>query len=105
MAQLVRGEPLSPEYLIRSAPTALPFDLRNAAETNGHLVAQRTPPPLTNDGFVGTTEYVMEPFHDLATEESKSRSYLLPGAWASGACSYSSSSASMIASRPTEWRG
>ena len=31
MAQLAGGEPLSPEYLIRSTPTALPSSLCNAA--------------------------------------------------------------------------
>ena len=46
--QLTGGEPLSPEYLIQSAPTTLPFGLRNTAEIVGHLVAQRTPhPPRT----------------------------------------------------------
>ena len=40
MAQLAGGEPLSLEYLIRSAPTVLPFGLRNAVETVGHPVAQ-----------------------------------------------------------------
>ena len=39
MMQLAGGEPFSLEYLIRSAPTALLFGLRNAAETVGHLVA------------------------------------------------------------------
>ena len=39
MTQLAEGEPLSTKYLIRSAPTVLPFGLRNAAETIGHLVA------------------------------------------------------------------
>ena len=74
MTQLAGGEPLSPKYLIRSAPTALPLGLRNAAETVGHLVAQRTPPSPTNDEFVGMTEYVMESFHDLLAGESRSPS-------------------------------
>ena len=74
MTQLARGEPLSPEYLIRSAPTALPFGLRNAAETVGHLMAQRTPPSPTNDEFMGMTEYVVESFHDLLTGELESPS-------------------------------
>ena len=48
MTQLTEGEPLSPEYLIRSAPIVLPFGLCNAAETIGHLVAQRMVlPPQT----------------------------------------------------------
>ena len=66
MTQLAEEEPLSLEYLIQSAPTALPFGLRHAAETVGHLVAQRTPPSPMNDEFVGMTEYVAESFHDLA---------------------------------------
>ena len=40
MAPLAGGELLSLEYLIQSAPTALPFGLHNAAEIVGHLVAQ-----------------------------------------------------------------
>ena len=72
MTQLAREEPLSPEYLIRSAPIALPFGLRNTAETVGHPVAQRTPPSPANDEFVGMTEYVMESFHDLLAGESES---------------------------------
>ena len=56
MTQLTRGEPLSLEYLIRSTLTTLSVGLQNAAETIGHLVAQRTPPSPTNDEFVGMTE-------------------------------------------------
>ena len=74
MTQLVGGEPLSPEYLIQSVPTALPFGLHNAVETVGHLVAQRTPPSPTNDEFVGMIEYVVESFHDLLVEELESPS-------------------------------
>ena len=74
MAQLVREEPLSLEYLIWSAPTVLPFGLRNAAETDGHLVVRHTPPSLMNDEFVGMTEYVVESFHDLIAGESESPS-------------------------------
>ena len=74
MAQLARGEPLSPEYLIRSTLTALPFGLRNAAKTVGHLMAQHTPPSPMNDEFVGMTEYVMESFHDLLARETESPS-------------------------------
>ena len=69
MTQLAGGEPLSLEYLIRSAPTALPSDLRNAAETVGHPMEQCTPPSPANDEFVGMTEYIMEYFHDLLTGE------------------------------------
>ena len=74
MTQLAGGEPLSPKYFIWSAPIALLFGLRNAAETVGHLVAERTPPSPTNDEFVGMTEYVAESFHDLLAGESESLS-------------------------------
>ena len=72
--QLARGEPLFLEYLIQSAPTALPFGLRNTTETVGHLVAQRTPSSPMNDEFLGMTEYVVESFHDLLVGESESPS-------------------------------
>ena len=72
MTQLARGEPLSPEYIIRSTLTALPSSLRNTTETVGHPVAQRTPSSPMNDEFMGMTEYVTESFHDLLTGESRS---------------------------------
>ena len=72
MMQLAEGEPLCPEYLVRSAPTMLLSGLRNAAETVGHLVVQRTPPSPTNDEFMGMAEYVVESFYDLLVGESKS---------------------------------
>ena len=71
MTQLAGGEPLSPKYLIRSTPTTLPFGLRNAVETVGHLMAQLMPPFPTNDEFMGMTEYVMQSFHDLLAGESE----------------------------------
>ena len=74
MTQLIGGEPLSPKYLIRSAPTTLPFGLRNAAEIIGHLVAQRTPPSPMDNEFVGMTEYIMESFNDLFVGELESYS-------------------------------
>ena len=74
MTQLAGAEPLSPECLIWSAPTSLPFGLRNAAETAGQLVAQRTPPSPTNDKFVEMTKYVVESFNNLLVEESESPS-------------------------------
>ena len=74
MAQLDRGEPLSLEYLIRSAPIAIPLGLSNAIETDGHPMAQHTPPYPMNDRFVGMTEYIVESFHDLITGESESPS-------------------------------
>ena len=52
----------------------LPFDLHNATETVGHLVASCLPPPPTNDECMGVTEYVMESIHDLLAEESESPS-------------------------------
>ena len=70
--RLIGGEPFSPEHLIRSASTVLPFGLCNAAETVGHLVAQRMIPPPTNDEFMGVIEHVMESFHDLLAEEPES---------------------------------
>ena len=48
---------------------ALPFGLRNAAATVGHLVAQRMSPPPTNDEFVGVNKHVVKSFHDLLTKE------------------------------------
>ena len=72
--QLFGGEPLSPEYLIWSAPTTLSSSMRNVAKTVGHLMAQHTPPSPTNDEFMEMTKYVTESFHDLLTGESKSPS-------------------------------
>ena len=74
MTQFVEGEPLSPEYLIRSAPTALPSGQCNAVEIVGHLVVQRAPPSPTNDEFIGMTEYAMESFHDLFVGDLESPS-------------------------------
>ena len=50
------------------------FGLRNAAETVGHLVAQRMIPSPTNNEFVGVIEHVVESFHDLLIEEPESPS-------------------------------
>ena len=74
MTWLAGGEPLSLEYLIWSSPTVLPSGLRNDTENVGHLVAQRMPPSLMNDEFVGMTKYIMESFHDLLVGEMKSSS-------------------------------
>ena len=71
MAQLAGGEPLSPEYLIRSTPTVLPFGLRNVIETVGHLMEQRMIPFLRMMSLWGVIEHVAESFHDLLVEESK----------------------------------
>ena len=45
----------------------LSFGLRNAAETVGHLVAQRMISSPVNDKFVRVIEHVMESFHNLLT--------------------------------------
>jgi len=74
MEQLAGGEPLSPEYPVQKAPTVLLFGLHNAAETVGHLMVQCTPPVPLNNEFIGLTKYVVESFHDLLVEESKSPS-------------------------------
>jgi len=42
--------------------------------TVGHLMGQHMHPSPTNDEFMGMTEYVVESFHDLLTEESESPS-------------------------------
>ena len=47
----------------------LPFSLCNAAETVGHLVAQRMIPSPTNDEFMGVIEHIVESFHDLLAKE------------------------------------
>ena len=56
--QVSRREPFSLEYIIRSAPTVLPFGLCNTAETVGHLMAQRMIQSPTNNEFVGMIEHV-----------------------------------------------
>ena len=50
------------------------FDLHNAADIVGHLVAQRMHPFPTNNEFVGMTECIVESFHDLLTEDLESLS-------------------------------
>ena len=74
IAQLTGREPFSLEYPIQSALTVLLFGLCNAAETVGHLVAQRMIPSPTNDEFMGVNEHVAESFHDLLAEEPESPS-------------------------------
>ena len=68
------GGSLSPEHHIRSSPTTLPFGLRNPAATVSHLVARRMVLPPTNNEFVGVIEHIMEPLHNLLTEEPGSSS-------------------------------
>ena len=60
---------LCPEGFVRSAPTAFPFGLRNAAATAGHLLALRMVQPPTDSEFVGTIEPDTETLHRLLTEE------------------------------------
>ena len=52
----------------------LPFGLYNAAETIGHLVAQRMILSPANDEFIGVIEHIAESFHDLLVEEPESPS-------------------------------
>ena len=59
---------------MRSAPTALPFGLRNAAATACRLVALRMVQPLTDSEFMGVIEHDMESIHKLLTEELESSS-------------------------------
>ena len=47
---------------------ALPSDLRNAAATISHLVAQRTIPSSANNEFMGMIESIMESLHGLLVE-------------------------------------
>jgi hypothetical protein len=70
-AQLSRGEPLSPEILTGSVPTTFPFGLCNMTQDVQRLVALRFDSLPTDSEFVGMTNYVSEPFHDLLTGESK----------------------------------
>ena len=72
MTQLARGEPLSPEYFTRDAPTTLSFGLCNATRTIGHLTVQCMYPPPMDDEFMGMADYVMESFHDLLIGDSES---------------------------------
>ena len=59
---------------MRSAPTACPFGLRNAAATACHLVALRMVQPSTDSEFVGVIEHDMESIHKLLTQEPESSS-------------------------------
>ena len=52
----------------------LPFGLCNAAETIGHLVAQRMILSPANDEFVGVIEHIAKSFHNLLAEEPESPS-------------------------------
>ena len=72
MTQHAGGEPLSLEYLIRSALIAFSFGLRNATGIVGHLMVQRMHPSPTDNEFVGMMDYVVESFHDLLAGDSES---------------------------------
>ena len=52
----------------------LPLGLRNAIETVGHLVAQRTILSPANNEFVGMIESIMKSLHGLLAEEPESDS-------------------------------
>jgi hypothetical protein len=71
MAQLARGEPLSPGSLTQNAPIAFPFGLRNAARTIDHLVAQCMDSSSTDDKFMGMMNYIAESFHNLLAGNSE----------------------------------
>ena len=60
---------LCPEGPVRSAPTAFPFGLRNAAATAGHLLAPRMVQSPTDIEFVGAIEHDTETLYGLLNEE------------------------------------
>ena len=64
-----RSITLLPKGPVRSAPTTLPFGLRNAAATAGHFLALRMVQPPTDSEFVGTIEHDTKTLHRLLTEE------------------------------------
>ena len=66
---------LCPEGSIRSAPTAFPFGLRNAAATAGRLLALRMVQSPTDIEFVGAIEHDTETLYELLNEEPGSFSY------------------------------
>ena len=59
---------------MRSAPTAFPFGLYNAAATACHLVALRMVQPPADSEFVGVIEHDTGSIHKLLTEEPESSS-------------------------------
>jgi len=65
---------LSPERHVRSAPTALPFGLRNAAATASHLLALRMVLTPADNEFMGVIEHDTESLHKLLAEELESSS-------------------------------
>ena len=60
---------LCPEGPVRSAPTAFPFGLRNAAATAGHLLAPRMVQSPTDIEFVGAIEHDTVTLYGLLNEE------------------------------------
>ena len=56
---------LFPEGPVRSALTTLPFGLRNAAATAGHLLALRMVQPPMDSEFVGVIEHDPETLYGL----------------------------------------
>ena len=59
---------------MRNAPTAFPFDLRNAVATACHLMALRMVHPPADSEFMGVIEHDTESLHKLLTEELESSS-------------------------------
>ena len=59
---------------MRSAPTAVPYGLRNAAATACHLMALRMVKTPTNSEFVGVIEHDAESLDKLLIEEPESSS-------------------------------
>ena len=60
---------LCPEGPVRSAPTAFPFFLHNAAATASHLLALRMVQSPTDIEFVGAIEHDTETLYGLLNEE------------------------------------
>ena len=59
---------------VRSASTTLPFGLRNATATAGHLLSLRMVKPPTDSKFVGVVEHDPETLYGLLAEELESSS-------------------------------
>jgi len=74
VARPSRKSHLSPERHMRSAPTAFPYGLRNAAATACHLMALRMVQTPANSEFMGVIEHDAESLHKLLIEEPESSS-------------------------------
>ena len=70
----LRSITLFPKGPVRSALTALPFGLRNAAATAGHLLSLHMVQPPTDSEFVGVVEHDPETLYGLLAEEPESSS-------------------------------